>query len=198
MTSNSDVTNIILCGVGGQGLVLTTKVIAEAAMNADYDFKTTDVIGLAQRGGKVWGSIKISPNHVHSPNIPEGECHYMIATEPLEALRWLNIMSPSNPKGHIFLNTNKIYPTPILLEKRSYPDNYQDMLTEKCQVTAINAFQKAKEFGTEKLANTLLVGMLASELPLPKDAWLTALRANVPSKYLSHNELGFEFGYNYV
>ncbi|ACB86325.1 indolepyruvate oxidoreductase subunit beta [Natranaerobius thermophilus] len=200
MTVNSNrarSTNIILCGVGGQGLVLTTKVIADAALNAGYDFKTTDVIGLAQRGGKVWGSVKISQDQIFSPNIPEGEGHFMIATEPLEALRWLGIMSPE-PKGYIFVNTKEIHPSPVLLEQEEYPVNYQEQLSEKCNLTTINAFETGKKFGTEKLANTLLVGMLAAKLEIPWQAWLNSLRNNVPAKYSQQNEKALEYGYNYV
>ncbi|OWZ84987.1 indolepyruvate oxidoreductase subunit beta [Natranaerobius trueperi] len=186
-------TNIILCGVGGQGLVLSTKLIADAILNAGYDLKTTDIIGLSQRGGKVWGTIRYG-KQVFSPNIARGKGHFMLAMEPLEALRWLDVMSHEN--GHIFLNTREIYPTSVLLEKEQYPKDCYSRLKDKCELVALNAFEKGKEFGTEKLANTFLVGLLADRTDISKDCWINSINKNVPKKFLEANIKAFEYGFD--
>ncbi len=112
-----DTVNILLGGVGGQGLVLTTDIICKAALKEGYDLKSNDVIGLAQRGGMVWGSVRFGEK-VHSPNIPVGKTDFMLGLEPLEAQRWKHLL---NEKSIVIVNSKEVHPTPSLLEKVEYP-----------------------------------------------------------------------------
>jgi indolepyruvate ferredoxin oxidoreductase beta subunit len=183
--------NIILSGVGGQGLILTTKIICIAAMKKGYDVKSNDVVGLAQRGGKVWGSIKIGEK-IYSPNILPGKGDILIGMEVLEALRWRGSLKED---GLVILNDYKIPPVPVITEKEEYPDDVESLFGEVREIISINAIEKSKKIGSVKVANTILIGILASNTDIDKKYWLEAIEENVPVKFLDENRKAFEFGY---
>lgn len=185
--------NIMLAGVGGQGLVLATKIISEAAFKAGFDVKTNDVIGLSQRGGMVWGSVRIGEK-IYSPNIPPKEGDILIGLEPLEAYRWSYLMKDG---GYIILNTKEIYPTPVLLEQEEYPHEEIDKLEEKYNIVKIDAREEAKKAGNIKTANLILIGILAKLLDISTDIWEETIRENVPPKAIDANINAFYRGYNY-
>lgn len=184
----------MLAGVGGQGLVLATKIISEAAFRAGYDVKTNDVIGLSQRGGRVWGSVRIGEK-VYSPNIPPKEGDILIGLEPLEAYRWSHIMRDG---GHIILNTRQVYPSPVLLEEQEYPTDEIEALKDRYNIVKMDAIEEARLAGNIKAANTVLIGMLAKLLDIPLDIWEETIRENVPSKAVDVNIEAFYRGYNYI
>ena len=184
--------NIVIAGVGGQGLVLTTKLICDAALRAELDVKSNDVIGLSQRGGKVWGSIRIGPE-VYSPNVPPKGADFLLALEPLEGLRYKRSLTDN---GKIFMNTAVVPPVPVIAEKMPYPENIKGKLEEDFEVYALDANAKAVELGSVKIANTFLVGMLAKHLTIDKNIWHDAISANVPKKFIDLNIQAFETGYN--
>lgn len=184
--------NILLAGVGGQGLVLTTKIICEAAFLAGFDFKSNDVIGLSQRGGKVWGSVRIG-KIVHSPNIPPKAGDYLLALEPLEGLRWSSMLKTG---GVVIVNTSKIPPVPVVFEKAAYPEQIPETLAERFEVIAMDANEKGKAIGSSKVANTFLIGGLAKRMPeIPTEIWKQAIEANVPAKTIGINLEAFDIGY---
>ena len=121
------VTNIYMAGVGGQGLVLTTEIVVEVAFLEGYEVKSNDVIGLSQRGGKVWGSVRFGEK-VHSALIPEGQGDLLLAMEELEGLR----LSYALKKGaKIIFNEEIIFPNRVLIEKDEYPENIREKLVRK-------------------------------------------------------------------
>ncbi len=184
--------NILLAGVGGQGLVLTTKLICDAAFLAGFSFKSNDVIGLSQRGGKVWGSVRIG-EEVNSPNIPPKQGDFLLGLEPLEGLRWSGMMKPS---GTIIMNTAKIPPVPVVFEKAPYPENIPELLEKNFKVIAFDGNEAGRELGSSKIANTFLLGVLAKRLPeIPVDIWEKSIEANVPPKTVALNLSAFEIGY---
>jgi len=189
-----DVKNIIIAGVGGQGLVLATRIVSEAAFKAGLDVKTNDVVGLSQRGGTVWGTVKMAET-VHSPNILPGEADIILGMEPLEALRWTHALKED---GLIILNTNRVYPTPVLLEKEVYPEEEIEKLKEKFQVIEIDAQKEAKASGNRKAANTIILGVLSSFLQIEDDVWYEVLKENVPPKAVEENLVAFRRGKDYV
>ncbi len=162
-------TNIVIAGVGGQGLVLTTKLICDAALKAGLDVKSNDVIGLSQRGGKVWGSIRIGPE-VYSPNVPPRGADYLLALEPLEGLRYKGSLKTS---GKIFMNSAVVPPVPVIAEKMPYPENIEEKLSAEFELVSLDANKKAVELGSVKIANTFLVGMLAKCLSVDKALGMT-------------------------
>ncbi|MGB4588028.1 MAG: indolepyruvate oxidoreductase subunit beta [Clostridiaceae bacterium] len=182
--------NIIIAGVGGQGLVLATKIIAEAAFREGYDVKTNDVVGLSQRGGTVFGTIKFG-DHVHSPNILPKEGDILLGMEPLEALRWSHNLKDG---GIIILNTIEVHPTPVLLEVEEYPYEAIKQLKEKFNVIEIDAMKEAKLSGNIKAANTILIGLLSTFLEISEDTWQFVLRENVPEKAIEENINAFRRG----
>ncbi len=186
--------NIMLAGVGGQGLVLATKIISEAAFRAGFDVKTNDVIGLSQRGGRVWGSVRIGEK-IYSPNIPPKEGDILIGLEPLEAYRWIHLMKDG---GHIILNTREVYPTPVLLEQEEYPYDEIKRLKDIYNLVEVDAVEEARKAGNIKAANTVLIGMLAKLLTIPNNIWEEIIRENVPAKAIDVNVKAFYRGYNFV
>ncbi|MGL5328798.1 MAG: indolepyruvate oxidoreductase subunit beta [Peptostreptococcaceae bacterium] len=187
--------NIILAGVGGQGLVLATKIICEVGFRAGFEIKSNDVIGLSQRGGKVYGSVRIG-DKVHSPNIKKGDADILLGLEPLEAYRWSNYLKSD---GLVILNTYKTYPTPVLMEVSEYPKDINDYLSNNFNLIQIDAIDEGCKLGNTKVSNTFLLGMLAKNLEdmINKNIWLEVIKELVPTKSIDDNISAFEIGYNY-
>lgn len=183
--------NIIIAGVGGQGLVLTTKIICEAAIIANYDVKSNDVIGLSQRGGKVWGSVRIGEK-INSPNIPPNTGDIIIGMEKLEAFRMRGNLKE---KGIVIVNLDEISPVAVLSEKEVYPKNIIEELQKKFTVIEIDATEIAKELGSIKVMNTILLGAMASKTDIKKEIWLESIANNVPIKFREMNKKAFDIGY---
>ncbi len=187
-----DTVNILLGGVGGQGLVLTTDIICKAALKEGYDLKSNDVIGLAQRGGMVWGSVRFGEK-VHSPNIPVGKTDFMLGLEPLEAQRWKHLL---NEKSIVIVNSKEVHPTPSLLEKVEYPTDQIKEFYESYEHYVSDFSNDAKKLGNRKAANTILIGIMARFLPISVETWKKTLEENVPPKAIEVNMKAFDFGYN--
>lgn len=185
--------NIIIAGVGGQGLVLATKIISEAAFKSGLDTKTNDVVGLSQRGGMVWGSIRMGEK-VYSPNVLPKEGNVLLGMEPLEAYRWSHLMKEG---ATIILNEKEVYPTPVLLEKEDYPSKKIKDLENKYNVIKIDAIEESKTAGNIKTANTILIGILAKYLSIDIKVWEQVLKENVPQKAIDVNIKAFHRGYKY-
>ncbi len=183
--------NIIIAGVGGQGLVLATSIIAEAAFRSGLDVKTNDVVGLSQRGGKVSGSVRMG-DKVYSPNIGPKEGDIILGMEPLEAYRFRDDLRDD---GVIIMNTKKVYPTPVLLEKEVYPDQEIEELKDKYRLIELDGVEEAKEAGNIKAANTVLIGVLAKQLDIDLEVWEEVLRDFVPAKAVEDNIRAFHRGY---
>lgn len=189
-----DMKSIIIAGVGGQGLVLATRIISEAAFLSGMDVKTNDVVGLSQRGGTVWGSIKMGEK-VYSPNILPREADIILGMEPLEALRWSHTLKDG---GTVILNTNRVYPTPVLLEKEIYPEEEIEELKKRFNVIEIDAQVEAKASGNIRAANTILIGLLSKFLDISDEVWHEALKGFVPAKAVEENLVAFRRGKEYV
>ncbi len=185
-------TNIVIAGVGGQGLVLTTKLICDAALKGGLDVKSNDVIGLSQRGGKVWGSIRIG-DQVFSPNVPPRGADFLLALEPLEGLRYKGTLKK---EGRIFMNSAEVPPVPVIAEKAEYPKNIAETLSRDFQLVSLNANEAGLKLGSSKVANTFLVGMLAKCMNIDKSVWYDAISDNVPKKFIDMNKAAFDQGYD--
>lgn len=186
--------NIMLCGVGGQGLVLTSGIIAEVAVRHGFDVKSNDVIGLSQRGGKVWANIRMG-SKVYSPNIPTGETDYLLALEPLEGYRYTPML---RPQAIVFMNDRIVYPSDVVFEKDIYPQANIDAMKAQFETYALDASQAGHDMGNKMVANTIVIGMLAAKLPMAKALWLEVILERVPDKARAVNEQAFAYGYGYV
>jgi indolepyruvate ferredoxin oxidoreductase beta subunit len=185
------VTNIYTAGVGGQGLVLTTEIIVEVAFLEGFDVKSNDVIGLSQRGGKVWGSIRFGEK-VHSALIPEGEGDLLLSMEELEGLRFSGALKKG---AKIIFNEEIIFPNRVLLEKDEYPENIKENLIEKgYEVISVNAKEIGRALGNIKTANIILLGKLSNFLPFKEETWLNVIAKKVPPKTVEVNFSAFKAG----
>lgn len=179
-----NITNILISGVGGQGLVMATNIISKTAFYEGYDIKTSDVIGLSQRGGLVWGCVRFGSN-VPSPLIPQKQGDILLAMEQLEALRWIHLMK-GNAK--VIINDERIYPNRVLLEKDEYPDGIPESLEKRgFEVYTIDANNIAKNLGNNKVSNSVLLGYLSNFLPFSKDTWIRVISENVPKNTIDIN-----------
>jgi len=188
--------NILLSGMGGQGLVLMTDIICEAALKAGYEVKSNDVVGLSQRGGMVWGNVRIG-DKIHSPNIREGHGDYLLAMEPLEGLRWHHMLKDN---GKIILNEKHINPVLVQQEVEDYPSEAIEALKEDYEILSINAAKEAVKIGNEKIANVILIGLLAKalasdELKIDEELWRESIKDFVPEKAVELNFKAFELGF---
>jgi indolepyruvate ferredoxin oxidoreductase beta subunit len=183
--------SVLLAGVGGQGLVLATRITAQVAFRSGFDVKTSDVIGLAQRGGMVWGSVRFG-DKVHSPLVPKGQGDFLLATELLEGLRWIELLKPQSV---IIMAKEAIFPNRVLLGKEAYPQDAEAALAALgFRVKGLEAGALAHKLGNARLANTILLGALSTHLPFPVDTWAQALKDHVPPKTVNLNLQAFEGG----
>jgi indolepyruvate ferredoxin oxidoreductase beta subunit len=187
------VTNVLIAGVGGQGAVLASELLALAAIAAGHDVKQGEFHGVAQRGGAVFSHVRFgdrvySPmaprDRVYSPMAPRGDVDYLLAMEKLEALRYAHFVKPG---GTIIVNDQKIEPIRVA-DKRPYPDEAIDFLASKgFNVMVIKATDKAVELGNHRAANVVLLGALSGSLDIRQETWESTLRERIPEKLLALN-----------
>jgi indolepyruvate ferredoxin oxidoreductase beta subunit len=184
------VTNVLIAGVGGQGAVLASELLALTAMAAGKDVKQGEFHGVAQRGGAVFSHVRFG-DCVHSPMAPLGAVDYLLALEKLEALRYAHFVKPS---GTVIVNDHEIAPLKTA-DDRPYPENAIEFLSEKgFNVVVIQATEKAIELGNHRAANVVLLGSLAALLDIPDDVWKKTLRERIPEKFLELNQRAFAAG----
>lgn len=187
-----NVTSIALVGVGGQGIILAGKLLAQAAVSAGYDVKLSEVHGMAQRGGSVITQVRFGEK-VYSPTFGGGEADYVVAFERLEALRHLPLLTET---GTLLLGDALIHPITTATGKAPYPKNIPDELAAKAPAFyRLNAQYTAEKLGNPKVANVVMLGLLAYHLSqIPVDAWEEALEQLIPEKYLELNVQAFRAG----
>lgn len=190
-----DTKNILLAGVGGQGLVLATQIIADAANYDGIDVKTNDVVGLSQRGGKVWGSAKIGKK-VHSPNINPGEGDLLIAFEKLEAKRFRHLLKKQDSK--VIINDYEMAPSKVQQEAEEYDENVIEKMKEfSDEVIVVNATDEAAKLGNPQVANIIMLGFAARFITnISHDAWISTIEKNVPEKFIDLNIEAFDKALN--
>lgn len=187
-------TNILLTGVGGQGTILTTKILSLALAGLGYDVKMSEIHGMSQRGGTVNTQLKYGEK-VYAPNIGEGEADIIVAFEKVEALRALPYLKKG---GSIVMDNREIYSMPVLTGAAEYPHNADDELKRTVgKVTVIPASEIAEKLGSIKAQNICLLGALVKLIGLEAD-WEGLIRENVPAKTVELNLAAFKSGYEYV
>jgi indolepyruvate ferredoxin oxidoreductase beta subunit len=189
--------NFLITGVGGQGTVLASNIIAAVGLVAGYDVKKSDILGLAVRGGAVVGHIRWG-RRVHSPIVPEGRVDYVVAFEILECMRWLNQVQP---KGRVLVNQQEIHPVTVSSGLAAYPDG--DTVEKALQaatpyVHRIPGLDIAQELGNARVLNVVLLGALSALLPVQPDVWESVLRERVPSRFVDLNLQAFHKGRGYI
>ena len=188
------VTNIMIVGVGGQGTLLTSRILGGLAETAGYDVKLSEVHGMAQRGGSVVTYVRYATEGevVTEPIVEEGCADVLIAFERLEALRYAHFLKKD---GALIVNDQRIDPMPVITGVAEYPDNILEGLREKYKVYSIDAMAKAEELGNTRVFNTIVLGMAARHMNYSKEQWEDVIKAKVPPKTVDINIAGFEAGY---
>ncbi|MBI5445113.1 MAG: indolepyruvate oxidoreductase subunit beta [Deltaproteobacteria bacterium] len=183
--------NILLSGVGGQGVILASKILSQAALLQGLDIKQSEVHGMSQRGGSVVSHVRIG-DVVHSPLVPEGGCDILVGFEPLEALRYAHWV---RPEGTIIYSVDRINPSTVSAGFAEYPEDIGQRLGRfPCTSFAVAAGDLAEQAGNRRSANVVLVGTLADRLFFPEEIWEKALEASVPPKLLPLNREAFRLG----
>jgi len=185
--------NFMLAGVGGQGTLLASNILADLGVRLGFDSKKAEVHGMAQRGGSVTSFVRWD-KLVYSPIIARGEVDILIAFEPLEGLRYLELLKPG---GTILVNEQVIEPMTVKAGSGSYPDpaEFSAAFDEGAErVCRINGLQLAETAGNGKAANVAILGALSALLDTPAEVWLEAVDAHVPSKAIEVNRKAFMLG----
>lgn len=184
--------NIIMVGVGGQGIILASELMSEAALLSGYDVRKSEVHGMAQRGGSVSSHVRFG-KRVLSPLIELGCADIMLAFEKVEGLRACEFLKKG---ATIVMNNAEIIPTTISLGLGNYPQQIPERLRELgFKVVLVDAQNIAWEAGTVKAANVVLLAALASFLGIEKDIWTEVINRRVPKKFLDINLKAFDLGY---
>jgi indolepyruvate ferredoxin oxidoreductase beta subunit len=187
--------NILIVGVGGQGVVLASNLLAEAALKSGFDVKKTDTLGMAQRGGSVVSHLRYGQS-VASPLIPMGEADLLIAFEKLEAARWAHFLKPD---GVLIINALALPPLSVTLGNDTYPGDgdLRSMLGRFTpNVHIVPGTATAERLGNVKMVNTVLLGYASRFLAIDADILMSTIEAALPEKLLRTNLAAFDAGNN--
>ena len=182
--------NLLFAGVGGQGVVLASEVLALVAAAEGFDVKQGEVHGAAQRGGAVVSHIRFG-KRVYSPLNLRGQADVMAAFETLEAVRHAHYLKPG---GVLIVNDHRIEPT-YLNTTVKYPDDPIAFLESKSfRVIVLNASETARALGNERVASLVMLGAVSNFIPLKAESWDRILRERIPAKFLELNQRAFAEG----
>jgi indolepyruvate ferredoxin oxidoreductase beta subunit len=188
----SETKNILLVGVGGQGTILTSKIISNGFINAGYEVKMAEIHGMSQRGGSVTTQIRYGEK-VYSPVIEKGTADLIVAFEKSEALRWLEYLRED---GILIVNDYTIEPFTVSLGISEYPEDVLDEYKKKIKNLHIfNAFDVAEKIGNSKAMNIVLLGSLVKALSIDDIDWKEMIAQTVPKKFVELNQEAFKAGY---
>lgn len=183
--------SFLLAGVGGQGTILTSKILTEGLTRLGFDIKMSEIHGMAQRGGTVTTHIKFGEK-VYSPIITSGEADVILAFEKLEAARHLSYLKPG---GTLIVNDYEIYPMPVLTGQVEYTEEILDILKSTVPNTVvINAYDIAKNAGSVRAQNIVLLGAAVKILGITDLDWEQIIKSYLPEKFHEMNIKAFNAG----
>ena len=184
--------NIMIVGVGGQGTLLTSRILGGITVENGYDVKLSEVHGMAQRGGSVVTYVRFGKK-VYSPVIDKGEADCILSFEKLEAERWIEYLKVG---GQIITNTQEVDPMPVITGAAEYPADIVKKLEEAgAKVDAKDFLSIAEEAGSSKAVNIVLMGRLSEYFDdIPYEDWSAAIDAIVPEKFRELNHKAFDLG----
>ena len=184
--------NIMVVGVGGQGTLLTSRIIGKTALNAGWDVKLSEVHGMAQRGGSVVTFVRFGKK-VFEPVCEEGSVDILISFERLEALRYAHFLKPD---GAMIVNDTRIDPMTVVIGAKEYPQGILEELKAQHEVYSIDGQKIALTLGNSKVLNSVVLGFASSSIGFDKEAWLNVIEATVPPKTVEINKKAFTCGYD--
>jgi len=182
--------NFVFVGVGGQGILTASDIAAEVGLEAGFDAKKSEVHGFSQRGGVVESHVRWG-QRVAAPLAEKGTVDYLVATELLEAARWIDWLRPG---GAVLINNQHISPMSVTVGDAVYPSD-EDILAavhaRTDDVTIADGLAIAERLGNSRLANTVLLGALSTRLDVPPETWLAVVERRVPPRYVELNRKAF-------
>lgn len=187
--------SIMIVGVGGQGTLLTSRILGDVALNTGLDVKVSEVHGMSQRGGSVVTYVKMGEK-VHSPVIEKNEADIMLCFEKLEALRWIDY---AKKDATIIINNQRIDPMPVIIGKAEYPGAIIEKIrADYPNVIDVPALDIAKECGNIKAVNVVMIGVMARHSEIPKEVWINAIEKTVKPQFVELNIKAFNAGYDHA
>ncbi len=185
------VTNLLLVGVGGQGILLASEILSETFMLAGFDVKKSEIHGMSQRGGSVVSHVRYG-REVFSPIVPEGEGDILFGFEIMETCRYLPLLKPG---GTVVVNDLRIAPPSVLMGRESYPEGIAERIKSQFpDFLLVDGERLAADAGNRRAANTVLLGAVSRRLDVAEDYWLQAIERMVPRKALEVNRRAFMLG----
>ncbi len=188
--------NVIITGVGGQGVVLMSEILGNAAVRDGLKVLGSEVLGMSQRGGSVFSNIRLG-DEIYAPLTADGKCDLLVALEPSEALRNIQFLSKTSI---VIMNTRKVIPAMVSLGKSTYPELEQ--IQEKLQaiagkVVTLDALDLAEKAGSRQSVNVVMLGTLfgCGEMPIKVDTVKALIRERFPAKAADINIKAFELGH---
>jgi len=186
-----DTYNILIVGVGGQGVLLASEILSLLAMEAGKDVKKSEVHGMSQRGGVVSSHVRIG-DKVYSPTIDYGQADVLMSFEASEAIRALPWLKTG---GVVITSHTRLVPPITTIGKYTYPDDpVADLRRKGVNLKDVDADSIAIELGNSRLVNTILLGVLSQSMDIPESTWLDVVRKRVPPKFVDLNLKAFESG----
>ena len=183
--------NIMIVGVGGQGTLLTSRILGGITVDAGYDVKLSEVHGMAQRGGSVVTFVRYGEK-VAEPIVEEGQADLLIAFEKLAAKRYAHFLKKD---GVLVVNEQRIDPITVVTGVAAYPENIVEELEKEYTVYKINAMDEALKLGNSKVFNIIVLGMAAKHMDFSKEDWLKVIEKTVPPKTVDINKKAFLLGF---
>ena len=189
---NDNTKSILLVGVGGQGIILASKLLSNGLMQAGYDVKMSEIHGMSQRGGSVSSQIRYGTK-VWSPVIEVGSADLLVSFEEMEALRWLEYLKVG---GKVVVNDYQIPSVPVTTGKVAYPEGILDELRRVADTTVVDAAAEAEKLGNPKVMNVILLGTIVRHMNLQHIDWAQIIRENVKPAFVELNIKALEVGMN--
>ena len=183
--------NIMIVGVGGQGTLLTSRILGGITVEAGYDVKLSEVHGMAQRGGSVVTFVRYGAK-VAEPIVEEGQADLLIAFEKLEAKRYAHFLKKS---GTVIVNDQRIDPITVVTGVAQYPEHIIGDLKKDYQVYAVDAMEEAIKMGNSRIFNIIVLGVAAKHMDFSKEDWLKVIENTVPPKTIEMNKKAFLLGF---
>jgi len=185
--------DFLLAGVGGQGILTASDIVAEVGLEAGWDAKKSEVHGFSQRGGVVESHVRWGES-VAAPTAEPGSVDILVATELLEAARWAAWLRPG---GIVLVSNHRILPMSVTVSNATYPPEEAIIAALRAQtddVTVVPALAMAQRLGSARLANTVLLGVLSARLDVSEQIWLDVLDRRVPARLAALNREAFRAG----
>jgi len=191
METTDRVQNILMVGVGGQGVILASEIISEVMMRAGHDVKKSEVHGMAQRGGSVSSHVRFGPK-VYSPLIKKGDADVLFSFELLESVRYLDFLRSD---ALLIVNNQKVLPPSVTLGADTYPEHLPELLRERfSRVDIVDALDIAKQAGNARALNVAFLGALSKHFGVDENLWKDVISSMLPLKLVDVNIKAFMLG----